>query len=245
MAAAIAQRATARDGRSESFLIGRLLALSARGRTEPVDITSPGWQSELPASVAEAFDEDLARLGDKEPLARALLTALAWAKGPGLPWENIWVPVARALAETRRPPRPPPDHRRGRAVAARQGRRLRRGGSRTRASGRCTGRSTTCSPLTCAASPAPSRLTPIPQPPTPGSSGAPAPSSASPTPCSPPCPPTGRAGTGRPPIPTCGPTSPSTRPPPDLALLRPRAGCGLPRRGRPGHPQPPAGPLDR
>ena len=84
---------------AESFLIGRLLALSVRGRAEPVDITSPGWQSELPASIAEAFDEDLARLGDKEPLARALLAALAWAKGPGLPWENIWVPVARALAE--------------------------------------------------------------------------------------------------------------------------------------------------
>ena len=45
--------------------------------------------------MAEAFDEDLARLGDKQPLARALLAALAWAKGPGLPWENIWVPVAR------------------------------------------------------------------------------------------------------------------------------------------------------
>ena len=39
------------------------------------------------------------RLGDKTPVARALLEALAWAKGPGLPWENIWVPVARALAD--------------------------------------------------------------------------------------------------------------------------------------------------
>jgi len=27
-----------------------------------------------------------------------LLAALAWAKGPGLPWETIWVPVARVLA---------------------------------------------------------------------------------------------------------------------------------------------------
>jgi len=97
VAAVIAQRATAREGTSESFLIGRLLALSARGRSEPADITSEGWQLELPASLAEAFDEDLARLGNQEPLARALLTALAWARGPGLPWENIWVPVARAL----------------------------------------------------------------------------------------------------------------------------------------------------
>ena len=76
-----------------------------RGRAEPVDITSPGWQAQLPASVAEAFDQDLARLADNEHLARTLLAALAWAKGPGLPWENIWARVARALAEhNARPP---------------------------------------------------------------------------------------------------------------------------------------------
>ena len=98
VAEAIAQRATSRDRRTESFLIGRVLALSVRGRTEPVDITSPGWQSELPAELTEAFDQDLGRLGEKMSLARILLEALAWAKGPGLPWENIWVPVARALA---------------------------------------------------------------------------------------------------------------------------------------------------
>jgi WD40 repeat protein len=99
VAAAIARRATASDEGAESFLIGRLMALSVRGRAVPVDITSPSWQSELPASIAEAFDQDLARLGDNEPMARTLLAALGWAKGPGLPWENIWVPVARALAE--------------------------------------------------------------------------------------------------------------------------------------------------
>jgi hypothetical protein len=99
VAAAIARRATARDGGPESFLIGRLLALSVRSRAEPVDVTSEGWQAELPASVAGAFDEDLVRLGDKQSLARTLLAALAWANGPGLPWDNIWVPVARAIAE--------------------------------------------------------------------------------------------------------------------------------------------------
>ena len=99
VAAAIAWRATSREGGAESFLIGRLLALAVRARPEPADVTSTNWQSELPNSVAEAFDEDLARLGDKRPLAQALLEALAWAKGPGLPWEMIWLPVARALAE--------------------------------------------------------------------------------------------------------------------------------------------------
>ena len=99
VAAAIARRATAQQGGPESFLVGRLLALSARGRREPVDVTSEGWQTGLPDTVADAFDEDLARLGHRQPLARTLLTALAWAKGPGLPWENIWAPVACAIAE--------------------------------------------------------------------------------------------------------------------------------------------------
>ena len=112
MAAEIARRATASVEGAESFLIARLLALSVRGRAEPADITSPGWQSELPASFAAAFDQDLARLGDNEPLARTLLAALAWAKGPGLPWENIWARVARALAEPddSPPPGSVPDH---------------------------------------------------------------------------------------------------------------------------------------
>jgi len=98
VAAVIAQRAISGDQKTESFLIGRFLALSVRGRTEPVDITNPGWQSELPTELTEAFDEDLARLGARTSLARTLLAALAWARGPGLPWENIWTSVARALA---------------------------------------------------------------------------------------------------------------------------------------------------
>ena len=97
VATAIAQRATMRGARSESFLIGRFLALSIRSRADPVDVSNTDWRTELPIGLAEAFDEDLGRLGDKTPLARTLLTALAWAEGPGLPWENVWVPVARAM----------------------------------------------------------------------------------------------------------------------------------------------------
>ena len=80
VAEAIAQRATVQETGVESFLIGRLLALSMRERPEPVDVSSQYWQSDLPTTVAEAFDEDLARLRDKQPLARALLEALAWAE---------------------------------------------------------------------------------------------------------------------------------------------------------------------
>ena len=55
------------------------------------------------ADVAEAFDAHMARLGERAPRARLLLEALAWAEGPGLPWDNIWVPVALGLAAGRGP----------------------------------------------------------------------------------------------------------------------------------------------
>ncbi|MFI5775856.1 hypothetical protein [Nocardia sp. NPDC051570] len=82
---------------TDSFLIARSLALAVRSRIEPLD--------DVPPTVSAAFDEDLRRLGAREDVARILLAALAWAKGPGLPWENIWVPVARAIAEVRGGPR--------------------------------------------------------------------------------------------------------------------------------------------
>ena len=101
VAAAIAEKATARPtatGRAESFLLAQLLARAVRGHPQVLDVTRAGWADQLPADVGAAFDEDLRRLGKREPAARALLTALAWAKGPGLPWERIWVPVAQVMA---------------------------------------------------------------------------------------------------------------------------------------------------
>ena len=102
VATAIASKATARPtatGQAESFLLAQMLARAVRGRQNVLDVTRAGWPKQLPADVGAAFDDDLRRLGRREPTARALLAALAWANGPGLPWENIWVPVARALAE--------------------------------------------------------------------------------------------------------------------------------------------------
>ena len=48
-------------------------------------------------SVAAAFEADMARLGDRTGVTRELLTALAWSRGAGLPWEGIWPAVAGAL----------------------------------------------------------------------------------------------------------------------------------------------------
>src|SRR6266566_1738547 len=101
---AIAERATVGGQGAESFLVGRLLALAVRAQPKPADIISPEW---LPASVAVAVDEELGRLGSNPYPARVLLQALAWAKGPGLPWETIWAPVATALAGESGEPSPP------------------------------------------------------------------------------------------------------------------------------------------
>jgi CHAT domain-containing protein/predicted negative regulator of RcsB-dependent stress response len=101
VAAEIARKAMARPaatGRAESFLLVQLMARAVRGRPQVLDVTSAGWAETLPADVGAAFDEDLLRLHKREPAVRALLTALAWAKGPGLPWERIWVPVAQTVA---------------------------------------------------------------------------------------------------------------------------------------------------
>ena len=83
------------------------------GAAGPRPSCRPGQLDDIPASVGEAFDADLARLGTRAAYARVLLTALAWAKGPGLPWENIWVPVANAIRPTlaERTPRADPPSR--------------------------------------------------------------------------------------------------------------------------------------
>ena len=99
VAAAIAERATARDNGPESFLFARLLALSIRHRPAVVDVDDSRWRTRLAASVGATIEDDLTRrFGERAAVGRVLLAALAWAHGPGLPWENLWVPVARALA---------------------------------------------------------------------------------------------------------------------------------------------------
>ncbi|MEU0401484.1 WD40 repeat domain-containing protein [Streptomyces sp. NPDC006197] len=102
VAGEIARRATAVRGDTvaESFLVGQLMARSIRGKPR-LDTTVPGWQDRLPADMGEAFDQDLEVIGERVPLVRSLLGALALSRGAGLPWENIWAPVAQAVADRR------------------------------------------------------------------------------------------------------------------------------------------------
>jgi hypothetical protein len=100
VAEAIAAKATSTAsafGQAESFLLAQLLARVVRSREYVLNTAAANLTKQLPADVGAAFDEDLSRMGKREPVVRVLLTALAWAKGSGLPWENIWLPVAQAL----------------------------------------------------------------------------------------------------------------------------------------------------
>ena len=99
VASAIADRAT--DHRVESFLVARVIAHALRARPERVDPSTAHWTELLPNGLSDAFKEDLDRFGARAPTMRALLEALAWARGPGLPWEMIWVQIARTLAGLR------------------------------------------------------------------------------------------------------------------------------------------------
>src|ERR1051326_9025881 len=52
----------------------------------------------LDGGVPARFESAAARWGNRGARARVLLTALAWGRGPGLPREGAWGPVANALA---------------------------------------------------------------------------------------------------------------------------------------------------
>jgi WD40 repeat protein len=97
IARAIAEVATSEEG-AESFLIAQALAVALRGRTQRVDVDDNNWKQTVPTSLAQAFTEDLNRFGDRTEVASSLLEALAWSKGPGLPWETIWATVAQRLS---------------------------------------------------------------------------------------------------------------------------------------------------
>ena len=89
------------DGRKASG--GEMAGAEGSGGVVPSRVPT-AWEApggdrpgaETPGGAVAAFEAGLARLGGRAPLARALLSALAWSKGPGLPRE-LWVTVARAL----------------------------------------------------------------------------------------------------------------------------------------------------
>ncbi|MEU2424190.1 caspase family protein, partial [Streptomyces sp. NPDC007851] len=87
------------EAAGRSFLVARLAAFTlASDSTIPPD-TGPEWRSTLPRHAADAMRQDLQRrLGDDARRATDLLRPLAWAQGQGLPWEDVWAPLASEVS---------------------------------------------------------------------------------------------------------------------------------------------------
>lgn len=95
LARQVADEVARRAGRC--FLVARMTA-SALLRDRPVDTSVPGWTEQLPSDVGGAFEAYLQRLpSDRHEPTMALLTALAFGEGSGLP-RRIWVQAARSLS---------------------------------------------------------------------------------------------------------------------------------------------------
>ena len=93
-------RAAARhvaDAAYPNYLVARLITEDLLSRATPAPEASVP-RPHFPSTVAGAFEGYLSRFGEDQPAVRDLLLPLAFAEGEGLPWDNIWAPVATALS---------------------------------------------------------------------------------------------------------------------------------------------------
>ncbi|WP_174387597.1 caspase family protein, partial [Nocardia takedensis] len=89
------------DAAYPSFLVARIVAATLAAAPTVPNPRDPEWRRSLPTLPGEAMRRDLdTRLGSDSKKARDLLRPLAFALGQGLPWENLWAPLASALAGT-------------------------------------------------------------------------------------------------------------------------------------------------
>ncbi|MFG2172420.1 caspase family protein [Streptomyces niveus] len=96
VARTVAVEVAARAG--QCFLVARMTT-TALMRDTPIDIMVPGWAERLPSDVSGALDAYLERLPrGRKPTALALLTALAFGEGHGLPRAGVWAQVASRLS---------------------------------------------------------------------------------------------------------------------------------------------------
>ncbi|HEV2259557.1 MAG TPA: caspase family protein [Streptosporangiaceae bacterium] len=82
-----------------SFFVARILATTQASQVTIANPADPVWRDSLPKTAGPAMRQDLEiRLGDQTTRAIDLLRPLAYAQGTGLPWEDVWAPLANALA---------------------------------------------------------------------------------------------------------------------------------------------------
>ena len=90
----IAQWSTDEDGRG-SFLLAGAAALALRG--VPWDSKDNRWAADNPSAEA-LFARGLESFGSHSSRVKAVLTALAWSEGRGLPRSVVWPAIASAIA---------------------------------------------------------------------------------------------------------------------------------------------------
>ncbi|MFC8515575.1 caspase family protein [Streptomyces sp. NPDC057257] len=85
-----------------SFLVARITAGTLAAAAHLPDLHDPAWHRSLPSVAADAMHRDLhQRFGADAERVLDLLRPLAYAEGQGLPWEDIWAPVASELSGRR------------------------------------------------------------------------------------------------------------------------------------------------
>jgi len=86
------------EAAGRSFFVARILATTQAAQPTLPDPRDPSWRASLPTHAGPAMRQDLeTRLPGHAGRAVDLLRPLAYAKGPGLPWEDIWPLLANAL----------------------------------------------------------------------------------------------------------------------------------------------------
>jgi WD40 repeat protein len=82
-----------------SFLVARITSSTLAADPAIPDPHDPAWRRTLPRLPGDAMRRDLeTRLGAQAKKVRDLLRPLAFAEGQGLPWEDIWAPLASHIA---------------------------------------------------------------------------------------------------------------------------------------------------
>jgi WD40 repeat protein len=82
-----------------NFLVARIVANNLLTTNVTPESYGDSWVSaDFPEAVGDAFRDYLERFGSNEWRVRRLLTPLVYAEGAGLPWDNLWAPLAAAIS---------------------------------------------------------------------------------------------------------------------------------------------------
>lgn len=88
------------------FLVAHTAVLALLMNPSPVDVDVVGWDENLPTGLEDAFALFLEKIDWHNPddlssqIVRAVLLPLAFAEGEGLPWVDLWAPLATDISRS-------------------------------------------------------------------------------------------------------------------------------------------------